>query len=188
MREKDILISQFIDNELTLEEKAEFVREINASEEFCAETLDMLDTEMLMAGMMPDAPPLPEIKPRRQIFTPASIMSFTALAASLAVALKVFLFAPAPVSVADVDKHRFVVYVPDAQKVSVTGSFSQWQNIDMKPAGNGYWHVTLPLKKGEYVYNYVVDEHKKMPDPAAPAKQVDDFGGENSVLMVGDNI
>jgi len=186
MREKDILISQFIDNELTLEEKAEFVREINVSDSFCAETLDMLDTEMLMEGMMPDAPPVPEIKEKKRIVTPASLMSFTALAASLAVALKVFLFAPSPVE--EVDKHRFVVYVPDAQKVSVTGSFSQWQSIDMKPVGNGYWHITLPLKKGEYVYNYVVDENKKMPDPAAPAKQIDDFGGENSVLMVGDNI
>jgi hypothetical protein len=187
MDNRDILISQYIDDELSLEEKAEFVKEINSDDAFCTETLSMLDTEMLMAGMTPEAPPLPVIKAeRRRIFTPASVMSFTALAASLLVALKVFMFAPVPEQ--HTGGYRFVVHMPGAGHVALAGSFSDWQSIDMKPVGNGYWQVSVPLEKGEYTYTYILDGKTKIADPASPAKQVDDFGGENSVITIGSDI
>ena len=187
MDNRDILISQYIDDELSLEEKAEFVKEINRDDTFCTETLSMLDTEMLMAGMTPEAPPLPAIKPeRKRLFTPASVMSFTALAASIAVALKVFMFAPVPEQ--HTGGYRFVVYEPDAEHMALAGSFSDWQSIDMKQVGDGYWQVSVPLEKGEYTYTYILDGKTKMPDPASPAKQVDDFGGENSVITIGSDI
>ena len=187
MDDRDLFISQYIDNELSLEEKAEFVKEINADDTFCAETLSMLDNEVLMADMIPDAPPLPEMKTRRvPMITPAAVMSFTALAASLLVAFKVFMFTPEAVEPAD--RYRFVVHVPEAQHVALAGSFSDWQSIDMRPVGNGYWQVSVPLEKGEYTYTYILDGKIKIADPASPAKQVDDFGGENSVITIGSDI
>ncbi|MCD8554937.1 hypothetical protein [Seleniivibrio sp.] len=188
MDDRDLLISQYIDNELSLEEKAEFVKEINIDDAFCAETLSMLDSELLMAGMIPDAPPVPEIKPKRgRILTPASVMSFTALAASLLVAFKVFMFTPEAAQ-QPTDRYRFVIHVPEAQHVALAGSFSDWQSIDMRPVGNGYWQVSVPLEKGEYTYTYILDGKIKIADPASPAKQVDDFGGENSVITIGSDI
>lgn len=187
MDNRDILISQYIDDELSLKEKAAFVKEINRDDEFCMETLSMLDTEIMMEGMLPQAPAIPEIKPqRKRLVTPAAVMSFTALAASLVVALKVFMFAPDTAQTAD--RYRFVVHVPEARHVALAGSFSDWQSIDMRPVGNGYWQVSVPLDKGEYTYTYILDGKIKIADPASPATQVDDFGGENSVITVGSDI
>jgi 1,4-alpha-glucan branching enzyme len=81
---------------------------------------------------------------------------------------------------------RFVLYAPGAKRVTVAGTFNQWdQNAaPLVPAGtDGVWTASLALPVGQHQYAFVVDGRRWVPDPAAPA--VDDgFGRRNSVVAV----
>lgn len=185
MNEKDILISLFIDDEMNIDEKKQFVREINSDDDFCAETLGMLDTEQTLYNMAEEAPPVPVIR-RKEPFSIASYVSFAALAVSLLVMVKVFLITPE--TAPEEQMRRFVIYVPDAGQVAIAGSFNGWQPMEMQRTDGGYWQTLLPLKNGEYTYSYIIDGVRQMPDPTSPARQDDGFGGENSLITVGDMI
>lgn len=184
MDNRDILISQFIDDELTADEKTEFVREVHGSDSFYDETLSMLDMEKAMTTA--EIPPVPALAEKKR-FNPAITASFTALAASLAVMVKVFFFAPEPAAEVKLYQ-RIVIHAPQASNVALTGTFSEWQRMNMKKADNGYWEITVPLEKGEYTYSYIINGKEQVPDPTVPAKVTDDFGGENSVIHVGEDI
>ena len=185
MSEKDILISQYIDDELNLSEKIEFIKEVHESEEYFSDALGMLETEQMFGTEEIAVPELPVFKEKRPVNLTAYV-SFTALAASLLVMLKVFMFTP-EIDTAKL-QHRFVIYNPDAANIELTGSFNGWKPINMTSAGDGYWQLTLPLNNGEYSYTYIVDGEKQLPDPTVRARQDDGFGGENSVIIVGDKI
>ena len=81
---------------------------------------------------------------------------------------------------------RFVLHAPGAKRVTVAGTFNQWdQNAaPLIPAGtDGVWMTTLALPVGQHQYAFVVDGRRWVADPAAPA--VDDgFGRRNSVVAV----
>lgn len=81
---------------------------------------------------------------------------------------------------------RFVLYAPGAKRVTVAGTFNQWdQNAaPLVPAGtSGVWSTTLAVPVGQHQYAFVVDGERWVADPAAPA--VDDgFGRRNSVVAV----
>lgn len=186
MDDREILISQFIDDELSADEKEVFVREVHENDGFYDETLSMLSMEKdLSADSIPALPDLPQEK--KHWVSPAMAASFAALAASVAVMVKVFFFVPQPVQEVKLYQ-RFVIHAPDAANVALTGSFSEWRKLSMKSAGNGYWEITVPLNKGEYTYSYIINGKQQVPDPSVAAKVTDDFGGENSVIDVGDNI
>src|SRR6266571_1978877 len=93
-----------------------------------------------------------------------------------------------PVRVASRDSVyvRFVLYAPGAQRVTVAGTFNQWdQNAaPLRPAGtNGVWATTLAVPIGQHQYAFIVDGERWVADPRAPA--VDDgFGRRNSVVTV----
>jgi 1,4-alpha-glucan branching enzyme len=81
--------------------------------------------------------------------------------------------------------YRFVIYVPDANQVDITGSFTGWKSLPMKKMGTtGYWEITLDLQEGEHRYSYILESGLQIPDPSVLARERDDFGGENSVLDV----
>lgn len=183
MTERDTLISQYIDDELTLDEKIDFVCEIGSDGEFLTETVSMLETERMMPAA--EVPPLPEISVNKRIGV-GTYAAFTALAASLVLMVKVFMFASVPVPAETA--YRFVIYQPEAKQVALAGSFSGWQPMEMHKAGRGYWQVMIPLKKGEYSYSYIVNGDKQLPDPTVQAKQSDGFGGENSIINIGEKI
>lgn len=189
--EKGILISQFIDNELELGEKIEFVKEVRSDEVFADEAIELLNQEVMVETLFSE--PAPELKqqPAKAKLIKlnfANTASLAALAASLILVIKVFILSP-DVAVDNKQIHRFVLHMPEAQNVSIAGSFSGWQNIKMDRAGSsGYWQITLPLDAGEHQYSFIVDGKEQMADPTVPAKQADDFGGENSILKVGDSI
>jgi hypothetical protein len=185
MSEKEILISQYIDNELNLSEKIEFIKEVHGSEAYFSDALGMLETEQMFGTEDIHVPELPVFKEKKPVNITA-YASFAALAASLVLMLKVFMFAPS-VDTAKL-QHRFVIYNPDAANVELTGSFNGWKPINMTSAGGGYWQVTLPLENGEYSYTYIVDGKIQLPDPTVRARQNDGFGGENSVITVGEKI
>jgi len=81
---------------------------------------------------------------------------------------------------------RFVLYAPGAKRVTVAGTFNQWDQTaaPLVPAGtDGVWTTTLSLPVGQHQYAFVVDGQRWVADPAAPA--VDDgFGRRNSVVAV----
>jgi len=93
---------------------------------------------------------------------------------------------PARVASYDSVYVRFVLYAPGAQRVTVAGTFNQWdQNAaPLRPAGtNGVWATTLAVPIGQHQYAFIVDGERWVADPRAPA--VDDgFGRRNSVVAV----
>jgi Glycogen recognition site of AMP-activated protein kinase len=81
---------------------------------------------------------------------------------------------------------RFVLYAPRAHRVTVAGTFNQWDATAAPLASTGepgVWTTTVALPVGEHQYAFVVDGRRWVNDPAAP--MVDDgFGRRNSVVAV----
>lgn len=197
LEHKEILISQFIDDELELSEKIALLKTVNADSSFTQEAIELLEQEKLMESF--SSIPAPAIKNAAEKqplirFSFANTASFAALAACFILVIKVFFMPPAGIKQTAETQHqkhihRFVLHMPDAEDVSVAGTFSGWQNIKMDRAGDsGYWQITLPINSGEHQYSFIVDGEKQMPDPTVPSKQADDFGGENSILKVDSRI
>ncbi len=82
---------------------------------------------------------------------------------------------------------RFQLIAPDAQVVSLAGSFSDWtaDSYPMMREDGGVWSITLPLPVGEHQYQFVIDGERWIPDPRSHALVDDGFGGTNSVVIVG---
>ena len=82
-------------------------------------------------------------------------------------------------------RKRFVIYRPDVSQVKITGSFTDWQIIPMRKIGDsGYWEITLTLPEGEHRFTYILEGSQRFADPTIPIREQDDFGGENSILLV----
>jgi 1,4-alpha-glucan branching enzyme len=82
--------------------------------------------------------------------------------------------------------HRFVIYRPDVNRIDITGSFTEWRRIPMnRVESSGYWEATLDLPQGEQRFTYILDGRQNFPDPTVLTREWDDFGGENSILLVG---
>ncbi len=77
----------------------------------------------------------------------------------------------------------FVFHDPGARSVAVAGSFNDWARTPMTRS-DGAWHLTVPMKQGRQEYLFVVDGHRWVVDPAAPAVADDGFGGHNAVLQL----
>ena len=83
---------------------------------------------------------------------------------------------------------RFELAAPQAQNVSLTGSFNDWsagEEYMVKSSATGLWTITVPLPSGEHQYMFVVDGEQWVPDPNAHAQVDDGFGQSNSVIVVG---
>lgn len=83
---------------------------------------------------------------------------------------------------------RFELLDPDAERVTLAGSFSDWDASAISLTRNpvtGLWTVTVPLAPGEHQYLFVVDGERWIPDPSAHAQVDDGFGQMNSVIVVG---
>lgn len=75
---------------------------------------------------------------------------------------------------------------PDANEVSIIGSFNNWEPgvTQMRREGKSRWTATLPLRPGKYQYKLLVNRKSKIADPANKVTEPDGFGGFNSVLEV----
>jgi len=87
------------------------------------------------------------------------------------------------------DMKRVVIRAaPDAgiHSVHVAGDFNSWNPTagEMRRQVDGWWQIDLPLKRGRYRYKFVVNGSQWLADPTAPEKELDPWGGENSVLVV----
>ncbi|MFP3958843.1 MAG: hypothetical protein ACLFUX_01620 [Spirochaetaceae bacterium] len=83
---------------------------------------------------------------------------------------------------------RLTLEAPDAESVSVVGDWNQWdpEAHRMRDTDeDGVWEIRLEVEEGQvYQYQFIVDEERWIPDPEAPEKVKDGFGGTNSVLDV----
>jgi hypothetical protein len=181
----DELISMYIDDELSLDDKIVFVETIHGDARFKDDTLDLLRQERLIRTDVVDHIPALAIKePRRDWLVKLFRPVLTAAVAGLATAAILFVaFLPQQEILAR--SYRFVIYQPDAKHVELAGTFSGWKRIPMKPTGqSGYWETTLELPEGEHRFSYIIEGGRRLPDPTIAIREIDDFGGENSILKV----
>lgn len=179
----------FIDDELDLDDKLEFVERVHGDGSLKDEAIELLHQEKLLRHGMPVSVPdvdMPiekrfSLPSWRYLLRPAGIIG-SALAVALVV---VFLLMPFPRHMDKAVSHRFVIYRPDVNLVELAGSFNGWQKVALREIGkSGYWEVTIDLPPGEHRFSYILEGDEKIADPTLMTKERDDFGGENSVLLV----
>ena len=182
---RDYLISSYIDDELDLDEKIEFVETVHEHARFRDDALDLLRQEKLVRGKVVDRAPAVVFPERRRLFIPLWRPAGM-FAAGLAAALLIMTLLVMPGQELPVRKtYRFVLYQPDAKQVEITGSFLGWSAVPLKRSGtSGYWEVVLEVPAGEHRLCYIIEGDKRIPDPTIPSREKDDFGGENSILAV----
>ncbi len=80
---------------------------------------------------------------------------------------------------------EFSYYAPNANHVEIAGDFVGWQTGKHKltKGADGNWHLKLMLPPGRYQYQFVIDGAWTA-DPSCPARVSDDFGRENSLLIL----
>jgi 1,4-alpha-glucan branching enzyme len=84
-------------------------------------------------------------------------------------------------------KTTFKPEAAQAEQVSITGSFNEWDpeaNV-MERKTDGAWQCTLVIDPGEYEYRFFVDG-AWCDDPANMLKRPNEFGTQNCVLIVQD--
>ena len=182
---KDYLISSYVDDELALDEKIEFVETVHEQASFKDEAVDLLYQEKLIRGAVVDHAPAVRLRVKRwfsiPLWQPAGIF-----AAGLAAALVIMFIVTPQQEQPLLTTYRFVLYQPDVKQVEITGSFLDWSAVPMKRSGtSGYWEAILEVPAGEHRLCYIIEGRKRIPDPTIPIREKDDFGGENSILAVG---
>ncbi len=181
----DILISQFIDNELDLDTKIDFVHQVAEDQGYAAEALALLRQERRLRAPVAYATPAVELPGRRRsrfpLWRPVTL-ALAGLAAGILLMLGIMpATEPGPASF----PHRFVIYRPDAAQVRIAGSFTAWQSVPLNRIGeSGYWEVELEVGPGEHRYAFILGELGRVTDPTVPVREADDFGGYNSILTV----
>jgi hypothetical protein len=181
---KNYLISGFIDDELDLDEKVAFVETVHEKASFKNEAVDLLHQEKLVRGQVVDRVPTVTFCDKRPFAFPNWRLA-KILAAGIAAAMLIMFFMLQHKEVPLLTSHRFVLYQPDVKQVEITGSFLGWSAVPMKKSGtSGYWETVLKVPAGEHRLCYIIEGHKRIPDPTIPTREKDDFGGENSILAV----
>jgi len=186
---KDHLISLYIDDELGLDAKIDFVETVHADAVFKNETVDLLTQEKWIRSDVTDHCPSPSLSVFsnrrslsdwfRSLVRPVGIFT-----SGLATALLVLFLSP-PQQGPQPVPYRFVIYQPDTARAEITGSFTGWQAVPMKRTGTGgYWEITLDLPEGIHRFSYILDRNRRTADPTIPTRELDDFGGENSIFEV----
>ena len=82
---------------------------------------------------------------------------------------------------------QFVARFPGARSVAVVGSFNDWRagSITLEDRDHdGVWRGVVVLPAGAHEYMFVVDGERWVADPLAGRYVEDDFGRENSLLIV----
>jgi hypothetical protein len=191
---EDYLISMYIDDELDLDAKIDFVETVHANRLFKDETVELLVQEKLIRSDVTDRPPVLSLE---ATFERSSFRSgiktwlrpAAAFASGLAAALLVLLLLPQPPDKQSEVPYRFVLYQPTATQAEIAGTFTGWRPVPMKRAGSaGYWEITLDVPQGVHRFSYILDHGRRAADPTIATRELDDFGGENTILEVRANV
>jgi hypothetical protein len=188
----DSLISLFIDDEMDLDDKIVFVETVHSSKPFTEETMALLEQEKLLR-LVPARMPASiqvELKKHRVFSWKTPWHAWWQPMAGFATAMLLmglgFLLMPQQPGPVLQTEQRFVLYLPQANQAKIVGTFTDWNPVPMEKIGNsGYWSLSLKVPPGEHRYSYLVEEGARMVDPTIAAREHDDFGGENSVIIVG---
>ena len=180
---QDYLISMFIDDELDLDNKIEFVETVHSDRNFKDETVGFLQQEKVICAEVVDYIPPVKVQLKEKagfpLWRPMAIF-----ASGLAAALILFFFIQPPKEPLST-AHRFVIYQPGVEQVEITGSFTDWRSLPMTKSGAGdYWEITIDVPEGEHRFSYILEGDQRLADPTVLAREKDDFGGENSILEV----
>ena len=184
---KDYFISMFIDNELDLDEKIDFVEGVHQNKEFKDQTIELLEQEkQLQNNFSVSTPELQiPIKPQiKQNIFKFWFPSFAGFATASILLIGLFLFGSVPGK--NIEKlHRFIIYQPDVKQAEIIGNFTDWTPVAMEKIGDsGYWSIAIKLPEGEYRYSYLLENGQQITDPTVLDREQDDFGGENSIIRV----
>ena len=179
----DHMISSFIDNELSIDEKIKFISKVHEDPDFKRDSLELLQQEKLLRSEIVESLPFVHLRERRKralsFFRPFSLMASSAAV----VALILFLLI-SPTETGSLS-YRFVLYRPEANQVEISGTFTNWAALPLKKIGStGYWETVLPLSGGEHRFTYILEGRQRITDPTVLTREQDDFGGENSILYM----
>lgn len=188
----EYLISMYIDNELSIDDKISFVKHVHKDQDFTDDALSLLKQEKTLRGLLvEDAPEidLPFLESARFSFMKEKPLQFMFAASVLILAALYFSFVQLPnTSIPPLSagyQHRFVIYHSDIKQIEIVGSFTNWQRMPLQPAGaSGYWEITLEVPPGEHAFSYILDDNNIIADPTISAQEKDDFGTINSILIV----
>jgi hypothetical protein len=179
------MISMFIDDELGIDEKIEFVEKVHGDQAFKDDTIELLHQEKLIRSEVVARIPEVELKARKRLTFKSLLRPVGLLVPALAAAVIILLLLM-PSQVSTSTPYRFVIYNADASQVEITGSFTEWRKLPMNRKGSsGYWEATIDLPQGEHRFTYILNGNRRVADPTILTREHDDFGGENSILSVG---
>ena len=180
---QNYLISLFIDDELDLDHKIEFVETVHDDRKFKDETVGFLRQEKVIRSAVVDEIPSVTVQLEEKsgfpFWRPLAIFG-----SGLATALVIFFLIQSPKEQLSA-AHRFVIYQPGVEQVEITGSFTDWRTLPMNRAGTSdYWELTIDVPVGEHRFSYILEGDQRLADPTILIREKDDFGGENSILEV----
>jgi len=80
---------------------------------------------------------------------------------------------------------EFKIYAPAARKVSLAGSFNNWNtsNLSAKKDSKGNWNVKVNLKPGKHEYKFFVDG-SWLNDPRNSNVVFNSLGSQNNIIEV----
>jgi hypothetical protein len=184
----DYLSSMYIDNEMDLDEKKQFVQRVRSDDAFYTQTLELLAQEQLLRQLPVMPPESSATAPwRPSVWTVLASwfkpLGFATAGFTAAVLMLFSVFQPSgPPTVCN---NRFVLFEPAADQVELAGSFTGWQRVSMtRPAPADTGKSTCRYPPGNTVSPTSWMATAQMADPTLPASEKDDFGGQNSILNV----
>jgi hypothetical protein len=115
-----------------------------------------------------------------------NIIAYAAGILFLVITVLLFIFTGIPGINKDRTLVSFSLAAPEAESVSVVGSFNKWNPKAGKMTKvDGIWEIKVELKKGQvYTYNYVINGEEWITDPNSLLNVDDGFGGESSILKL----
>lgn len=189
------LLGKFLDGSLTRLEAEDFAkrRKVSRALDVLARRLSEppesgvvpgpdFDARVVRAARMRAAAKA-DARPARRWALPGPVWAFAA--AVLAFVAGAFFGNPAARLPRAPGGVEFALVEPGARAVSVVGEFNGWDpNKQPMTREGGVWKARVALPPGVYEYQFVVDGHLWVPDPAAAASADDGFGRVNSVVHV----
>lgn len=79
--------------------------------------------------------------------------------------------------------HAIRVQASAARSVEVSGDFTLWSPLALRPEGNGWWSVTVPLAAGTHEITVRLNDGAWVVPPGVTSR-VDEFGGSVGVVHV----
>ena len=143
-------------------------------------------TQRVMASL-PHAPDLPLHRRLLRLWPEGRgrwILPALAGAAAMLLISSALLPTPVPSAPTRVSVH-FEIHAPDADRVELVGTFTDWQIGQILltgPDASGHWTTDVELPSGRYEYSFLVNGQQWVTDPNAEVRRNDGFGRKNAVI------